>query len=380
MKIAGEWLQHTGTQALCAALEGAGFRALLVGGCVRNAVLNEAIGDIDIATDATPEQVTDIALLCDFKVIPTGLAHGTVTVLAEGRAHEVTTFRQDLETDGRRAKVAFSTRIEVDAARRDFTMNALYADRFGNIVDPLGGIDDVLSHRLRFVGNPESRITEDYLRILRFFRFYAWYGSPHNGPDPEGLAACAGLAEGLDTLSSERVSGEIKKLLSAPDPAPALAALAASGILSRVLPGADATPIARLVHLEASLPPHWIRRFAVLGGARDSRKLRFSRRDSVTIQHIQAEIASLATPAALGWKFGEALAKDIILTRSAVMGSDLPSNWQDEALRGSVAKFPVKAADFLPGLTGPALGARLKEAESRWLASDLRLSQRDLLS
>ena len=380
MKIAGEWLQHAGTQALCVALEGAGFCALLVGGCVRNAVLNEVIGDIDIATDATPEQVTDVALSSGFKVIPTGLAYGTVTVLAEGRAHEVTTFRQDLETDGRRAKVVFSKLIEVDAARRDFTMNALYADRFGNIIDPLGGMDDVVSHRLRFVGNPESRITEDYLRILRFFRFYAWYGSPQNGPDPEGLAACAGLAEGLDTLSRERVSDEIRKLLSAPDPAPALAAMAASGILSRVLPGADATPIARLVHLEAALPPRWIRRFAVLRGADDSRKLRFSRRDTVTIQHIQAEIGTFATPAALGWKYGEALAKDIILTRSAVMGSDLPSNWQDEVLRGSVATFPLKAADLLPDMTGPALGARLKEAESRWLESYLRLSRRDLSS
>ena len=186
MKITGDWLRHKGTVAVMAALEGAGHRALFVGGCIRNAILAEPVGDIDIATDAKPDAVTKAAERAGLRVVPTGLDHGTVTVIAGGRAHEVTTFRRDLATDGRHATIAFSTRLEDDAARRDFTMNAIYADRDGTIVDPLNALADLQSRQLRFVGDPASRIREDYLRILRFFRFYAWYGDPASGPEKRG--------------------------------------------------------------------------------------------------------------------------------------------------------------------------------------------------
>ena len=178
MNLAGNWLAHPGTQGLCKALEAAGYRALFVGGCVRNAILGVPVADIDLATDATPDVVTRVAEGAGFKVIPTGIDHGTVTVVASGLPHEVTTFRRDVETDGRRAVVAFSTRIEEDASRRDLTMNALYADATGLVIDPLGGLADTLARRVRFVGDPETRIREDYLRILRFFRFHAAYGDP----------------------------------------------------------------------------------------------------------------------------------------------------------------------------------------------------------
>jgi poly(A) polymerase len=236
MKITGDWLDHTGTQALCAALEAAGHRALLVGGCVRDALLGEPVGDVDLTTDATPDAVTRIAEAAGFRTVPTGIDHGTVTVIAEGRPHEVTTFRRDVETDGRRAVVAFSTEIAEDAARRDLTMNALYADRSGTVIDPLGGLADTLSRHVRFVGDPETRIREDYLRILRFFRFHAAYGDPGGGIDADGLAACAALAEGLDGISRERIHAELRKLLAARDPAPAVAAMAQSGVLARILP------------------------------------------------------------------------------------------------------------------------------------------------
>ena len=173
MRVAGEWIENTATQAVCAALTSAGWQALFVGGCVRNAALGLAVNDIDIATDAVPETVTILAENAGFKVVPTGIDHGTVTVIAGGMPHEVTTFRRDIETDGRRAVVAFTAALHDDAARRDFTMNALYARPDGTVVDPLGGLDDLLRRRLRFVGHPEDRIREDYLRILRFFRFTA---------------------------------------------------------------------------------------------------------------------------------------------------------------------------------------------------------------
>lgn len=377
MKVAGEWLSHPGTQALCAALTAAGYRALFVGGCVRNAVLGEPVADIDLTTDALPDTVSQLAEAAGFKVVPTGIDHGTVTVIARGRPHEVTTFRRDVETDGRRAVVAFSTRIEEDAERRDLTMNALYADANGQVIDPLGGLPDTLARRVRFVGDPETRIREDYLRILRFFRFHACYGDPAGGLDAEGLAACAALAEGLARVSRERVTAELRKLLSASDPAPAVAAMAQSGVLAQVLPGADTRALAPLVHLEGDLPPRWLRRLAVLGG--DIAGLRLSRQDETDLTRIRDHIGATYAPAALGWLLGADLAADTVLCRSAVLESPLPANWLADTQRGAAATFPVAASDLMPTLQGPALGARLKALQNRWLRSDLRLDKAALL-
>ena len=382
MNVAGDWLDHPGTQALMRALEAAGHRALLVGGCVRNALLGEPVSDIDIATDATPTTVSDIAETAGFKVVPTGIDHGTVTVIAEGKPHEVTTFRRDVETDGRRAVVAFSDKIEEDAQRRDFTMNALYADRHGRVIDPLGGLPDLQARRVRFVGQPETRIREDYLRILRFFRFHAAYGDPDGGIDPEGLSACATLAEGLDGISRERIHAELRKLLSARDPAPAIAAMSQAGVLARVLPGADPRALAPLVHLEAEQldpaeAPRWLRRLAVLGG--DTANLRLSRAEDRDLAALRAATESPATPAALGWRLGAALATDAILARAALLESPLAPGWQADTTRGATARFPVTASDLMPALQGEALGTCLKAMEAKWLASDLTLSREDLL-
>jgi len=380
MKVSGDWVGHAGTQALCAALATAGYQALFVGGCVRNALLGVPVADIDIATDALPATVSDIAERAGFKVIPTGIEHGTVTVLAQGELHEVTTFRRDVETDGRRAVVAFSTAVEEDAARRDFTMNALYAAADGTVLDPLGGLPDLLARRVRFVGEAEARIREDYLRILRFFRFHAVYGDPEAGIDAEGLAACAANADGLDGLSRERIGAEMRKLLSARDPAPTVATMAQAGILARVLPGSDARALAPLVHLEADLPPRWQRRLAILGGKAPSEDLRLSRADSGSNEAVRAEIGSTLTPAALGWKLGLELAQDVILCRAALLESPLPANWQHDMARGVTSALPVTAADLMPALQGAALGGRLREIEARWLASDLTLDKAALLA
>ncbi|WP_374397323.1 CCA tRNA nucleotidyltransferase [Tabrizicola sp.] len=377
MKLTGGWIDHPGTQALCAALEAAGFRALFVGGCVRNDLLREPVSDIDIATDATPKTVSDIAQSAGFKVVPTGIDHGTVTVVAEGEPHEVTTFRRDVETDGRRAVVAFSTRIEEDAQRRDFTMNALYADRGGRVIDPLHGLPDLQARRVRFVGDAETRIREDYLRILRFFRFHAAYGDPEGGLDPEGLAACAAFSAGLETISRERITAELRKLLSTRDPAPSIAAMAQSGVLTSILPGADPRTLAPLVHLDQAEPPRWLRRLAVLGG--DNERLRLSKSEARDLASLRSALGSTETPAALGWRLGEPLATDAILARAASFGSYPPEDWQAEARRGAHARFPVTAADLMPALQGEALGARLKALESRWLASNLTLAKDALL-
>jgi len=379
VKVAGGWIAAAPTQAVCAALEAAGARALFVGGCVRNALLGVPVSDIDIATDAAPETVMQIATGAGFRVVPTGIDHGTVTVIAGGIAHEITTFRRDVETDGRRAVVAFSPRIEDDAARRDFTMNALYADARGVVFDPLGGLPDLVARHLRFVGDPDQRIREDYLRILRFFRFHAIYGDPAGGIDAEGLAACAALADGIAGLSAERIGAEMRKLLAAPDPAPAVAAMAQAGVLARVLPGGDARALAPLVHLEAGRPPRWLRRLAVLGGADVADLWRLSRHEARDLQHLRDALGGMQSAAVLGWRLGADLAADAVLARAAVLESPLPADWQAEIARGAAAVMPVAAADLMPGLQGAALGAVLKAMESRWLQSDLRLGRNELL-
>ena len=224
--------------------------ARYVGGCVRNALLGVPVSDIDIATQLVPDEVTQVMRVAGIAVHPTGIEHGTLTVVADHQPFEVTTLRRDVETDGRRAVVAFTRDWEEDAQRRDFRINALYADRDGAIFDPTGGgLDDLAARRIVFVGDPETRLREDYLRILRFFRFYAWYG--REAPDADGLAACAKLRAGLDGISVERIWMETKKLCAAVQPIPALEAMQASGVMAQLFPQARGLDLTRkLVALE----------------------------------------------------------------------------------------------------------------------------------
>lgn len=236
VSIAGraEWLGDDRLQRLLAALGADGDEAMVAGGAVRNALLGQEVADIDIATTTLPPETTSRSEAAGFRAIPTGIEHGTITVVADGRAFEVTTLRADIETDGRRAKVRFGRDWKADAERRDFTINGLYARADGTVVDLVGGLADLESRTLRFIGDPEARIREDYLRILRFFRFFAWYGSGR--PDAEGLKACARLKDGLSGLSAERVWAELRRLLSSPDPSRALLWMRQAGVLTRVLP------------------------------------------------------------------------------------------------------------------------------------------------
>ncbi|MFC5388428.1 CCA tRNA nucleotidyltransferase [Brevundimonas bullata] len=231
-----DWLTAPATRAVMAALAAGGGPdcARFVGGCVRNALIGAPIDDIDIATTLTPDAVVAALKAAGLRSVPTGIEHGTVTAISEHQPFEITSLRRDVSTDGRRATVAFTTDWSEDAGRRDFRLNALYADADGVILDPTGqGFDDAMAGRIVFVGEPEGRIREDYLRILRFYRFYAWYG--RGAPDAAAVAACAALAEGVEQLSAERVSKELLKLLAAPDPRPAGRLMDAAGVLRRVL-------------------------------------------------------------------------------------------------------------------------------------------------
>ncbi|MGB5868813.1 MAG: CCA tRNA nucleotidyltransferase [Albidovulum sp.] len=379
MRIVANWITDQDLQLVLRLIREGGHQALLVGGCVRNGLLGVPVDDIDIATDAHPERVLALAKAAGLRVVPTGIEHGTVTVVANSKPFEVTTFRRDVETDGRRATVAFATSILDDAARRDFTMNALYADHAGQVIDPLGGLPDLQARRVRFVGAPQDRIREDYLRILRFFRFHARYGDPALGLDADGLAACAGLADGITTLSRERIGHEMRKLLAAPDPAPSLAAMQAAGILARIIPGADIRAIAPLVHLEAGLSPDPLRRLAALGGADLSQALRLSRGETRALAVLQGAIGALSRVGELGYRHGPEVARDIVLLRAALLEQPLPADWQGEAALGAKARFPVQAADLAGRFSGPALGEKLRVLEAKWIESGFQLTRAELL-
>ena len=233
------WLTDPAAREVMQALTAAGGLdcARFVGGCVRNALIERPVDDIDIATRLLPQNVMAALAEAGLRAVPTGLAHGTVTAVSGGKGFEITTLRRDVSTDGRNATVAFTDDWAEDAARRDFRLNALYADADGTVFDPTGqGVADALAGRIVFVGDPQTRIREDYLRILRFFRFMAWYGQGQ--PDAAALTACADLASGMDRLSAERVSKELLKLLTAPDPVAAVQAMAEAGVLAAILPEA----------------------------------------------------------------------------------------------------------------------------------------------
>lgn len=381
MRITADWIAQKETQAVCRMLTGAGHKALFVGGCVRNAIIDAPVTDIDIATDARPEDVMELAKDAGLRPVPTGLDHGTVTVIAGGIPFEVTTFRRDVETDGRRAVVAFSTKVEDDARRRDFTMNALYADQTGEVLDPLGGLPDLQARHVRFIEDPAARIAEDYLRILRFFRFHAWYGDEAEGLDPQALAAIAEATEGLSHLSRERVGAEIRKLLSAPDPAPAVAAMRACGVLTRILPGADDRALAPLVHLEAQagLAPDWLSRLAVLTGPEAAQRLRLSRSEEVRLCLLRDGMESARGAGELGFRNGIDDARAILVLRAAMLGMPLETAALAVAETGARALFPVAATDLMPAFTGPALGRELERLKKLWITSDFALTREDLL-
>ena len=381
-RITADWIFVPATQGVCAALSGGGAQALFVGGCVRNTLMGVPVSDIDIATDAEPETVIQLARAAGIKAIPTGFDRGTVTLVQDGLAHEVTTFRKDIATDGRRATVAFSTLIEEDAARRDFTMNAIYARPDGTIVDPLGGMGDLRARRVRFIGDASDRITEDYLRSLRYFRFHAWYGDAQAGFDPDALAAIARNLDGLVQLSHERIGAELLKLLAAPDPAPSLAAMRSTGVLGQVLACSDDRALAPLVHLEgqADAGPDPLRRLVVLGGVGVTVALRLSRAQSKRFDLMRRAVSAPSGPAELGYRLKTQTARDVVLLRCAL----LEQPWDDTALDairvGADARFPVKAKDLMPTFQGPDLGEKLATLETNWIASGFSLTRADLLS
>jgi len=379
------WMISPETRAVMDALGEARF----VGGVVRNSLMGREVSDIDIATPLTPDEVTKRLEAAKLKAVPTGVEHGTITAISNGRPYEVTTLRRDVSTDGRRAVVTFTTDWAEDAQRRDFTMNALYADATGEVFDTVGGVADLKAGRVRFVGDPVTRIREDFLRILRLFRFHAWYGKSEI--DKPALQACAAEKAGLRQLSGERIAKEMLKLLAAEDPVPVLRSMAATGILSEVLPGElNIVRLERLVAIDGTnfFQPDAILRLAALlpdraAGAHeiaDRWKLSNADRDRL------ADIAgntdkivsylSIKEVRKLLYKLGMARFKD----RVSLKWAEDPKETNFVQWRALLAmadawqrpKFPLDGGNVMAAGVpqGPLIGKILTEVEEWWIDSD----------
>ena len=376
MKISADWLEASATQKVYDLL---GDQTYAVGGCVRNTLLNQPVADIDIATHLSPDEVVRRCKEANIKCVPTGIEHGTVTIVPEkNTAMEVTAFRKDVATDGRRAVVAFASTLEEDAQRRDFTMNALYVARSGELLDPVNGLQDIETRTIRFIGNAAQRIREDYLRILRFFRFFAWYADPKEGLEPDGLAACAEGVEGLEKVSAERIGAEMRKLLLAPDPSQSIAAMEASGVLGKVLPGASARDLNLLTFLEFGAP-RFERRAASLGGQDIADHWRLSKGERLEIGKLRELIGTSVGLPEIAYRHGKEIAEDVAMLRSMSFETPLPKGLNEDIELGISASFPLSAKDLMAHFQGPELGEQLRLREARWIASGFSLTKVELL-
>jgi poly(A) polymerase len=387
------WLASGPTSRVLQLLNENGEEARVVGGAVRNALLNIPIGDIDIATTALPDEVIRRAKAAGIKSVPTGIAHGTVTLVVEAQPFEVTTLREDTETFGRKAKVAFGRDWEGDAHRRDFTINALSAGADGVVHDYVGGLDDIAARRVRFIGDAGQRIAEDYLRILRFFRIHAAFGAGE--VDRAGYLACIAGRAGLATLSAERMRMEMLKFLVADGATGAVTAMADGGLLLPIFGGiAYIGPFAAMsaAELMLGLKPDPIRRLAALAVAvtedakRVAGRLRLSNAETKALDSMghrwwRLAGADEARARRLLYRLGEDNYRNRLMLAWARAGGDTDAApWRDLATlpqRWSAPKFPLKAADFIArGVAeGPGLGHVLTLAEDAWLAADFPLDE-----
>ena len=382
------WLKNGEVARLLSVLDRDGEEARVVGGAVRNELLRQPVAEIDLATTAVPEEVVRRVEAAGWKAVPTGIEHGTVTVVIKSHPFEVTTLRQDVETFGRKARVMFGRDWRADAERRDFTINALSASADGRVFDYVGGLADIAARRVRFIGDPRERIAEDYLRILRFFRFHAYFAD--GAPDAAGLHACIVARAGLDTLSRERVRMELLKLFVAPRAASTLAIMSDSGLLGAVLGGvAYLASFAKMAELETALAldADGVRRLGVLGvmvkedAERLSQRLRLSNAESERLFALElwwritptcGERAARAQLYELG---PQSFTDRVLLAWSRADAGVADPPWRELATlpqRWTAPVFPLKAADFIRrGVAkGPALGAAMRAAEAAWIAAD----------
>ena len=368
---AAKWRRRRGVARLLKVLGADDGLTRYVGGAVRDELIGLAVNDIDLATRIRPEEVVERLEAAGIKAVPTGIEHGTVTAVSEGQPVEITSLRRDVATDGRRATVAFTDDWQEDAARRDFTINALSAHpRTGAIFDYFGGLDDLAARRVRFIGEPLARIAEDHLRILRFFRFHARFGS--GAPDAEALAACTARANDLMALSRERIADELLKLLGLPDPAPTVAIMLDRAILKPVLPEIESHALAILKRLlaaerDAKIEPDALRRFSALLppdpllAEKIAARLKLSNKARKRLA-CAADRQLGANPEALAYRVGMECAVDRLLLAGEPARAVSVTQWR-------MPKLPIGGGTLIArGVPeGPAVARTLRQIEDRWI-------------
>jgi len=389
-----DWITSKPVSRIMDAIRAGGGEARAVGGAVRDTLLGRAIGEVDFAVNLPPDKVTAILTKAGIKVVPTGIDHGTITAVVDRKGYEITTLRRDIETDGRRAKVSFTDDWKEDAARRDFTFNALYVDANGKVYDYFDGAKDLTAGRVRFIGDARARIKEDVLRILRFFRFHAYFGK--GMPDADGLAACRELAALLPQLSVERVWREIAKLLDATDPLPVWKLMQDNYILAQLLPEADnMTRLAALLQVEKKyeLPASNLVRFAALlpkdGEAVMwiTKRLKLSNREADRLNilatlpdRLKGRLDPVPFRRAL-YEYGAEPAREAaLLLATEDRGVDLEPVLS-EAAAWEKPMFPIQGADILKlGVpAGPKVGIILGAVEEWWIAHNFRPTRAECL-
>lgn len=398
-KHALPFIDDAGAQAILAALPDGSTR--FVGGCIRNALWGEPVADIDLATQIAPETVVTLLKDAKIKTVPTGIAHGTITAVVSGKPYEITTLRRDVETDGRRAVIAYTDNWAEDAQRRDFTVNALYADQSGEVFDPTGeGLADIEARRFRFVGDADQRVREDYLRILRLFRFVAWYGRDAK-ITKEALTACRENRSGLKTLSAERVWSETKKLLSASDPVRSVRIMLQQELLDTLLPEAsNVDGLSCMVSLEgreAIKPDPMLRLMAMMGreplpAVLMAKRLRMSNKEADRLkawasngESLSSDMSERARMQAI-YRSGKQTILDRARLRAAGATDPLESSrWMvlaDLALGWTPPAFPLRGADLVKAGVpkGPKLGKALAALEALWVRSGFSTEKPQLLA
>lgn len=369
-----EWRQREGLAGLLDALDADRGATRFVGGAVRDTLFGTPVTDVDLATRLLPDAVMARLKAAGIRAVPTGIDHGTVTAVIASQPVEVTTLRRDVTTDGRRATIAWADDWREDAARRDFTINALYADpASGEVHDYFGGIDDLRARRVRFIGDPVARIAEDHLRILRFFRFQARFGTGE--PDAAAMAACIARANDLMALSRERIADELLKLLALADPAPVVATMTGAGIFLPVLPEIDSAACARLQHLtvrerQADEPPDAVRRLAALVPQEPSRAdavaARLKLSNAIRKRLMLAVDRFQASPVELLYRRGREGAGDVVLLSDSADPASAMA-----ALRAAERPvLPLSGGALIAmGLSaGPDVARALRQVETRWIA------------
>ena len=377
-----KWLRNPSAQKLSKLYKSFGYQVLFVGGCVRNTILKMPVTDIDLATDAQPEKIIKIAKENNIRFVPTGLAHGTITLIIDNKNYQITTFRTDFDHDGRYAKVEFTESLLLDASRRDLTINALYCNHVGEVIDPLNGLNDIKKQKIKFIGNPNERIKEDNLRILRFFRFQAIYGNKNLEIDSIALEACHNHKSKLAALSKERITSELRKILSAPNPLEVIIKMNETGVLNELFQKVSIDSLEAYLKTEEKfkININWLGRLLSLQVTQEEESLKLTRCEFKFLKQTKSAIENQIHVLEFSYYNGVENGKIYSILQNFRHNIILSKNLLNQINSLATKKFPITAKDLMPEISGKKLGEALRSLEDRWIKSNFTLSKKDLLA